>query len=90
MKPLYFRIEPLDTPAPAAGMFLVCWPEEHGDGRYLHNAHPDRRVIDSEAGDVLVLRRQRHRGSRCSGSMTGTSRGSKACGSAWERDGTPL
>ena len=61
MRPLYFRIEPLDSPAPAAGMFIICWPEENGDGRYLHNAHPDRRVIDSEAGDMLVHRHRQER-----------------------------
>jgi hypothetical protein len=61
MHPLYFRIEPIDSPAPAAGTYVVCWPQENGDGKYLHNAHPDRRVIDSQARDVLVLRRQRYR-----------------------------
>ena len=35
MRPLYFRIEPLDSPAPEAGMFIACWPEESADGRYL-------------------------------------------------------
>ena len=61
MKPLYFRIEPLDSPAPVAGMFLVCWPDANGDGRYLHNAHPDRRAIDSEAGDVLFHQQRQER-----------------------------
>ena len=51
---LYFRIEPVDGPAPAAGMFIVCWPGQDGDGRYLHNAHPDRRVLDSVAGDACA------------------------------------
>ena len=41
--PLGLRIEALDGPAPAAGMFIVCWPEQNGDERYKHNAHPDRR-----------------------------------------------
>jgi hypothetical protein len=58
---LYFRIEPINSPAPSAGMFIVCWPEANGDGRSLHNAHPGRRVIDSEAGDVLVHRQRQER-----------------------------
>ena len=61
--PLYLRIDPVDGPTPEACMFIVCWSEENGDERYLHNAHPDRRVIDSEAGDVLV-HRQRQEGYR--------------------------
>ena len=61
MHTLYFRIEPLDGPLPGAGMFVVVWPEENGDGKYLHNAHPDRRVIDSQAGDILVHREKRQR-----------------------------
>ena len=61
MSPLDFKIEPSGGPAPAAGMFIVCWPEANGDGRYLHNAHPDRRVIDSKAGDALVHRERRER-----------------------------
>ena len=61
MKSPLVRIEALDGPAPAAGMFIVCWPEANGDGRYLQNAHPDRWVIDSEAGDVLVHRQRQER-----------------------------
>ena len=33
MNPIYFRIEALDSRAPTAGMFIVCWPEQNGDGR---------------------------------------------------------
>ena len=56
---LYFRIEPLNRPASPRGTFIVVWPLENGDGEYLHNAHPDRSVMDSQAGDVLVHRERR-------------------------------
>ncbi len=59
--PLYFRIEPLNCPPSSAGMYLVVWPDEDGNGRWCHNAHPDRRVTDSEAGDVLVHKRRQYR-----------------------------
>ena len=55
---LYFEIAPLDRPPSEAGMFIVCWPLENGDGRYLQNAHPDKCILDSEAGDVLVHRQR--------------------------------
>ena len=58
----YFRIEPLDGPPPAAGMFIVVWPEENGDGRYLQHAHPDRMVPNAMAGDMVVhQKRDRYR-----------------------------
>ena len=59
--PLYFRIEPVTGPQLSAGMFLVVWPEENGNGRWCHNAHPDRTVVDAEAGDVLIHRRRQYR-----------------------------
>jgi len=34
---------------------------EASDGRYLHTAHPDRRVLDSVGGDVLVHRQRQER-----------------------------
>lgn len=58
---LYFHVEPLDSPPGAAGTYLVVWPEEGGDGRYCHNAHPDRTVATAMAGDVLVHRSGRYR-----------------------------
>ena len=42
-------------------MFLVVWPEGNGDGRWCHNSHPDRTVVESQAGDVLVHKRQQYR-----------------------------
>jgi hypothetical protein len=53
---LYFQIEPLDRPPAAAGTFVVYWPDR--EGSRLHNAHPDKPVLESEAGDVRVLHRQ--------------------------------
>ena len=38
--PLHFRIEPLDTPAPSAGMFVVCWPEANADRAVLAQRAP--------------------------------------------------
>ena len=60
-EPLYFRIQPLTGPQSSAGMFLVVWPEPDGNGRWCHHAHPDRTVLDAQAGDVLVHKRQRFR-----------------------------
>ena len=87
LRPPYFHITPVDGPVPEAGMFIVCWPEQDGDGRYLHNAHPDRRVIDSEAGDVLVhqQRQERYRMLAVQRFNNWNGRGSAACRSAWGR-----
>jgi len=51
MHPLYFCLEPLDGPQSSAGMFLVVWPE----------ANPDRTMLDVQAGDVLVHKREQYR-----------------------------
>jgi hypothetical protein len=56
---LYFQIEPLDRPPAGAETFYVYWPDRETTSK-LHNSHPDKRVVDSEAGDVLV-RQQRYR-----------------------------
>ena len=61
MPPLYFHIEPLNRPPAPGGTFVVVWPEENGDGKHTHNAHPNRSVIDSAAGDVLVVHRESFR-----------------------------
>ena len=47
MHRLYFRIEPLNGPRSSAGMFLVVWSEENGNGRWCHDAQPDRTVLDA-------------------------------------------
>lgn len=59
--PLYFRIQPLTGPQTSAGMYLVVWPESDGNGRWCHNARPERAVVDAQAGDVLVHKRRRFR-----------------------------
>ena len=61
MHPLYFRIGPLNGPQSTAGMYLVVWPEADGNGKWCHNAHPDRMVLDAQAGDVLIHKRQQYR-----------------------------
>jgi hypothetical protein len=60
MSSLYLEIEPLDRPPAGAGTFVVYWPDKEATSK-LHNSHPDKRVVDSEAGDVLILLRQRYR-----------------------------
>jgi len=60
MPNLYLKLEPLDRPPAGAGTFCVYWPDREAAGK-LHNSHPDKRVLDSEAGDVLILRQQRYR-----------------------------
>ena len=54
MRTLFFKLEPLDRPPAGAGTFIVVRPEENGDGRYCHNSHLGRRVIEAEVGDVLI------------------------------------
>ena len=56
--PLYFRILPLNGPPPGGNTYVVVWPDRL-DG--IHNAHPDRGVLDSVAGDVLVQWQERYR-----------------------------
>lgn len=57
MTPLYFKIEPIDRPPAKGNTYVVVQPEHHE--RDVHNAHPDRQVADSVAGDVLVIDRRR-------------------------------
>ena len=59
--PVYFENEPVNRLPSSAGMFLVVWPEEAGNGLWFHHAHPDRTVLDAHAGDVLVQRAARYR-----------------------------
>ena len=59
---LNFRVEPLrGPPSPPGGMFQIVWPEPNGEGRRVHNAHPDCTVMQTRAGDVLVSGRDRWR-----------------------------
>lgn len=58
---LNFWIEPLQRPAPDGGTFLIVWPEPNGEGRGTHNAHPDRTVMQTRAGEILVNRGERFR-----------------------------
>jgi hypothetical protein len=58
---LEFQIEPMNAPAPAGGMFLIDWPRKYGESQWAHNAHPDRTVMQTRAGDVLVKGRERWR-----------------------------
>jgi len=58
MHPLYFHIEPLTSPPPGGNTYVVVWPDRL---KGIDNAHPDRGVLDSVAGDVLVLRQERYR-----------------------------
>ena len=48
-------------PQSATGTYLVVWPEADGNGRWCHHAHPDRTVLDAQAGDVLVHKREQYR-----------------------------
>ena len=61
MSALYFRIEPLNRAPAPGGSFVCVWPEPNGDGKHTHNSHPDRQVIDSAAGDTLVVHGRRYR-----------------------------
>ena len=56
--PLYLKIEPLSRPPAGANTYVVVWPDRL---QGIHNAHPDRGVLDSIAGDLLVLRQERYR-----------------------------
>ncbi|REJ93205.1 MAG: hypothetical protein DWQ34_11165 [Planctomycetota bacterium] len=58
---LYFDVEPVKSPRSESGTFLVVWPLDSGDGKWTHNAHPDRTVMDAHAGDVLVNKRTPYR-----------------------------
>jgi len=60
-EPLYFHIEPLTGPQSPGGMFVVSGPEADGCGRWCHHSHPDRTVLDAQAGDVLVHKRRQYR-----------------------------
>jgi hypothetical protein len=42
-------------------MYLVVLPDQNGNGRLCHHAHPDRTMLDAEAGDVLVHKRTPYR-----------------------------
>ena len=42
-------------------LLVVVWPLEDRNGKWTHNAHPDRTVMDAKAGDVLVQNRTPYR-----------------------------
>ncbi len=69
---------------------MIAWINEFGNGRYLVPAHPDRTLLDVQAGDVLIYKCTHHltvrwlkpwRTSECKDE---TAYGEIVCGSDWE------
>jgi hypothetical protein len=58
---LSLRVAPLNEPPAASGMYLVVGPEPDRNGKWRHNAHPDRTALNAQAGDVLVHKRRQYR-----------------------------
>ena len=69
---------------------LVAWINESGNSRYLVSAHPDRTLLDVQAGDVLIYKQTHHltvrrlkpwRTTECKDE---TAYREIVCGSGWE------
>ena len=33
---------------------LIVWPDENGNGQFTHHAHPEKTMLDLEAGHTVV------------------------------------
>jgi hypothetical protein len=45
---------------PPASMQLIAWIDQHGNGKYTQHAHPNKTLLDVEAGHVIVHRRHQY------------------------------
>ncbi len=51
---LQFEVEP----SAPGGTYLIVWPDQTGNGQYTQPAHPDKTMLDVQAGDIVVHQRK--------------------------------
>lgn len=56
---LHALIFDLEAP-PTRSRQLICWLDEHGNGKHTQHAHPSKTLLDVEAGHTIVNGRQRY------------------------------